>query len=70
MKASSGGCMVGSLLVRVAVGVGGTTCGGLCSGCMRGCRGGCYCGDGGGDADVVDATEHPISLVVHVGVAS
>jgi hypothetical protein len=68
--------MVGALLVRVAVGVGGTTCGGLCSSRsvgdvrMRDCRGGRCCGDGGGDADVVDATEHPISLVVHVGVAS
>ena len=30
MEASSGGCMVGELLVRVAVGVDGTTCGGIC----------------------------------------
>ena len=37
---------------------------------MRGFRGGCCCGGGSGNADVVNATEYPIGLVVHVGVAS
>ena len=31
IEASYGGCMVGEVLVRVAVGVGCASCGGLCS---------------------------------------
>ena len=70
MEASSGGCMVGELLVRVVVGVGGTTCGGICRRSVGDVCVGAGAVVGVGDADVVDATEHPISLVVHVGVAS